>query len=57
MIRGSMQVVDLARSASAFRSNLAVWTAQVRSNNRIDQRPTGKPAQLRAIRHVIYAFA
>jgi YVTN family beta-propeller protein len=56
MIRGSVQVIDLPSSAAAFSTKLAAWTAQVRRNNRIDQRPAAKPAGLSAIKHVIYVI-
>src|SRR5439155_4538249 len=56
MIRGSVQVIGLPSSASAFSTKLADWTARVRENNHIDQRPAAKPAPLAAIKHVIYVI-
>ncbi|MDX6544471.1 MAG: hypothetical protein QOG02_245, partial [Gaiellales bacterium] len=56
MIRGSVQVIDLPTGAAAMSARLAAWTAQVRQNNHVDQRPAAKPAALRAIKHVIYVI-
>jgi YVTN family beta-propeller protein len=56
MIRGSVQVIDLPSSAATFSSQLAGWTARVRLNNHVDQRPAAKPASLGAIKHVIYVI-
>jgi len=56
MIRGVVQVVDLPASDPAFASKLAAWTAQVRANDRVTQRPKPRPAALAAIKHVIYVI-
>ena len=53
MIRGSVQVIDL-RDQQGFAHRLRRWTAKVRRNNHVGERPVQKPASVAAIRHVIY---
>jgi YVTN family beta-propeller protein len=55
MIRGSVQLVDLP-PADRLQARLDRWTAQVRRNNHVDDRPLAAPPALSAIKHVIYVI-
>jgi YVTN family beta-propeller protein len=51
MIRGSVERIPVPNDRT-----LAVWTRQVRANNRADVQNMHKPAWLAAIKHVIYVI-
>jgi YVTN family beta-propeller protein len=52
MIKGSVQIVDVPRTAGALRA----LTRQVELNNQVSARDRAKPAGAAAIRHVIYVI-
>ena len=56
MIKGSVEVIDIPQTRWGLLHALGRWTAQVRSNNRVDARHWPEPPWLHGIKHVIYVI-